>query len=219
MKLLNTPWRNGTVEGKLLNNTNKLSRSAYNIDFTSWIDSKLCSKNNRRPVNLSVNTWTVVVYCIIIHSTILVVTFPVFCSTLWNSQNHKHFNIFLYFYLFISNHKHLNIFLSLFLYQAQKLTISPIFIYKHYAINIADPSSMQDACHVNLLIDLAHCGVCGLVVDGASECGIWRSEVSHGDSSWRLRIFSLSHACEKTKNIFLYLKYMLGTDHAEYKDT
>ena len=114
MKLLNTPWRNGTVEGKLLNNTNKLSRSAYNIDFTSWIDSKLCSKNNRRPVNLSVNTWTVVVYCIIIHSAILVVTFPVFCSTLWNSQNHKHFNIFLYFYLFISNHKHLNIFLYFF---------------------------------------------------------------------------------------------------------
>ena len=43
--------------------------------------------------------------------------------------------------------------------------------------------------------------------------------IPHGDSSWRLRIFSLSHACEKTKNIFLYLKYMLGTDHAEYKDT
>ena len=53
----------------------------------------------------------------------------------------------------------------------------------------------------------------------ASECAIQRSEVSHGDSSWRLRIFSLSHACETTKNIFLYLKYMLGTDHAEYKDT
>ena len=114
MKLLNTPWRNRTVEGKLLNNTNKLSRSAYIIDFTSWIDSKLCSENNRRPVNLSVNTWTAVVYCIIIHSAILVVTFPVFCSTLWNSQNHKYFNIFLYFYLFISNHKHLNIFLYFF---------------------------------------------------------------------------------------------------------
>ena len=27
---------------------------------------------------------------------------------------------------------------------------------KHDAINIADPSSMQDMCHMNLLIDLAH---------------------------------------------------------------
>ena len=32
-------------------------------------------------------------------------------------------------------------------------------IYKHYAIDIADPSSMQDACHVNFVIDLAHHGV------------------------------------------------------------
>ena len=27
---------------------------------------------------------------------------------------------------------------------------------KHDAINIADPSSMQDMCHMNLLIDLTH---------------------------------------------------------------
>ena len=32
-------------------------------------------------------------------------------------------------------------------------------IYKHYAIDIADPSSMQDECHMNFLIDLAHHGV------------------------------------------------------------
>ena len=30
------------------------------------------------------------------------------------------------------------------------------------------------------------------------------SEVLRFDSSWRLRIFSLSHACDKTENIFLY---------------
>ena len=30
-----------------------------------------------------------------------------------------------------------------------KLTISIISINKHYAIDIADPSSMQDACHMN----------------------------------------------------------------------
>ena len=32
-------------------------------------------------------------------------------------------------------------------------------IYKHYAIDIADPSSMQDACHMNFVIDLARHGV------------------------------------------------------------
>ena len=32
-------------------------------------------------------------------------------------------------------------------------------IYKQYAIDIADPSSMQDACHMNFVIDLAHRGV------------------------------------------------------------
>ena len=37
--------------------------------------------------------------------------------------------------------------------------ISFISIYKHYAINIADPSSMQDACKMNFVIDLTHCGV------------------------------------------------------------
>ena len=38
-------------------------------------------------------------------------------------------------------------------------TISFISIYKHYAINIADPSSMQDACKMNFVIDLTHCVV------------------------------------------------------------
>ena len=42
---------------------------------------------------------------------------------------------------------------------SSKFTISLISIHKHYAIDIADPSSMQDACHMNLVIDLAHCGV------------------------------------------------------------
>ena len=30
------------------------------------------------------------------------------------------------------------------------------FYQKHYAIDIVDPSSMQDACYKNFLIDLAH---------------------------------------------------------------
>ena len=41
-------------------------------------------------------------------------------------------------------------------------------IYKHDAIDIADPSSMQDVCHMNFLIDLAHCGV-SVVVGEAEE--------------------------------------------------
>ena len=31
--------------------------------------------------------------------------------------------------------------------------------YKHYAIEITDHSSMQDACHLNFVIHLAHRGV------------------------------------------------------------
>ena len=32
-------------------------------------------------------------------------------------------------------------------------------IFKHDAIDIADPSSMQEMCHMNFVIDLAHRGV------------------------------------------------------------
>ena len=46
--------------------------------------------------------------------------------------------------------------------------------YKNYAIDIADPSSMQDACHMNFVIDLDHRSVS---VVRASERGIRRSEV------------------------------------------
>ena len=31
-----------------------------------------------------------------------------------------------------------------------------MFIYKYDAIDISDPSSMQDACHMNFVLDLAH---------------------------------------------------------------
>ena len=72
--------------------------------------------------------------------------------------------------------------------------------YKHYAIDIADPSSMQDACHRNFVIDLAHRSLCGSMVEHRSV----ESEGLRFDSLWGLRIFSLSHARDKTKNIFLY---------------
>ena len=40
-----------------------------------------------------------------------------------------------------------------------KLTISLISIYKQHAVDIADPSSMQDACRMNFVIDLTHRGL------------------------------------------------------------
>ena len=48
-----------------------------------------------------------------------------------------------------------------------------IFFFKYDAIDIADPSSMQDACHMNFVIDLAHLRVCGSVVEhGNAEPGV-----------------------------------------------
>ena len=78
---------------------------------------------------------------------------------------------------------------------SSKLTISLISIYKHYAIDIADPSSMQDASHVNFVKDLAHLSLCGSVVEHRSA----ESEGLRLDSSWGLRNVSLSRAREKTK--------------------
>ena len=40
------------------------------------------------------------------------------------------------------------------LYHWAKETL--LSIYTHEAIDIADPSGMQDACHMNFVIDLAH---------------------------------------------------------------
>ena len=62
----------------------------------------------------------------------------------------------------------------------------------HLSYYLVDPSCMQDACHMNFLIDLAHCEVC---------VAQWRG-IRRG-----LRIFYLSHAREKTKKsvFFLYL--------------
>ena len=51
---------------------------------------------------------------------------------------------------------------------SSKLTISPISIYKPYAIDIADTCSMQDACHMNFVIDFPPSlpwSLCGSVVE------------------------------------------------------
>ena len=57
-------------------------------------------------------------------------------------------------------------------------------------MDIADLSCMQDACHMNFVIDLAH-----LSVSATPEVLGW---IPHGDSE----LFFLSHARDKTKNIF-----------------
>ena len=84
-------------------------------------------------------------------------------------------------------------------------------IYKHYVLKIADPSSMQDACHMNFVIDLTYCRV---------SVAQWQSirvqnpkvssSIPHG--------VSLSHAHIKTKTIFLYFSTELKTYHlSNYK--
>ena len=56
-------------------------------------------------------------------------------------------------------------------------------IFKHDAIDIADPSSMQEMCHMNFVIDLAHRGVS---VAQRWSIGAWIPKVwgsiLHGDS-------------------------------------
>ena len=72
-------------------------------------------------------------------------------------------------------------------------------IYKHQAIDIADPGSMQDV----FVIDLTHRGVS---VAQWLEHQSGESEGLRFDSSWGLRIFSSSHARDKTKkNLSLFL--------------
>ena len=45
---------------------------------------------------------------------------------------------------------------------------------------------------------------------------MFKSEGLRFDSSWGLRIFSLYHARDETKNIFLYLFAKLKNDHLSY---
>ena len=45
------------------------------------------------------------------------------------------------------------------------ILLSLILFTRHDAIDVADPSSLQDACHMNFAIDLAHCILCSSVVE------------------------------------------------------
>ena len=89
---------------------------------------------------------------------------------------------------------------------SSKLTISPISIYKHNAIDIADPSSMLDACHTNFVIDLAHRGV-SVARCRASEHRIRRSEVRFlmGTQNFFFFFFSfVPHLCRDEKHLPLF---------------
>ena len=76
--------------------------------------------------------------------------FFVCCDCVWNKEKIIWgLRIFLYPMLIIDE-KHLYFFTKL---QTYHLSYS---IYKHDAIDIADPSSLQDMCHMTFVIDLAH---------------------------------------------------------------
>ena len=62
---------------------------------------------------------------------------------------------------------------------------------------------MQDACHMNFVIDLAHHSLCGSLVEHRSA----ESEGLMFDSSWRIWSFSSSLARDKTKNMFSNKKF------------
>ena len=74
-------------------------------------------------------------------------------------------------------------------------------IQKYYAIDIANPRSTQDACHMNFVRDFTYRE--SLWLSGrASESGIRRSEVRFVIGTQK---FSLFHARDKTKIIFISL--------------
>ena len=93
----------------------------------------------------------------------------------------------------------------LILYRAKNLP-SLLFLSKNnYAIDIVDPSSMQDACHMNFVIDLAHRGV-SVAQWQSIGAQIRRPEVRFLMGTQN---FSLSHARDKTKKHLTYFKLLL----------
>ena len=125
-------------------------------------------------------------------------------------------NFFIFFSLgpMLVTRRKTSFFISL---PSSKLTISLISIYKHNAIDIADPSSMLDACHTNFVIDLARRGV-SVAWCRALEHRIRRSEVGFlvRTQNFFIFFFHLSHTCVETKNIFLFFLTKLKTYRLSY---
>ena len=69
---------------------------------------------------------------------------------------------------------------------------------------------MQDACHMNFVKDLSHRGVS---VAQQLEHLSAESEDLRFDSSWRLRIFSMSHARDKTNKHLSLTNYPVKLFH------
>ena len=86
---------------------------------------------------------------------------------------------------------------------AQNLPSLLFSVYKHYAINIADPNSIQDTCHMNFVIDLAHCH-CLWLSGRALECRIRRSEIQFLIGT--RNFFFVPHSWHNRKKIFLHLQ-------------
>ena len=84
-------------------------------------------------------------------------------------------------------------------------------IYKHDAIDIADPSGMQDSCHKSFKKDLAHLE--SMWLSGrASECGICRSEVRFLMGTQNFFVLR----SRQDVNIFLNVFTELTTYHPSY---
>ena len=87
-------------------------------------------------------------------------------------------------------------------------------IYKHDANDIAYPSSNH---RMRVIYELRN-GPCSpsTLCGSAEEHRSAKSDGLKSDSSWGLRIVSLSHAREKTKNIFLYFFTELKATYLSY---
>ena len=100
-----------------------------------------------------------------------------------------------FFFLCHAHDKTKNIFIYFF--AELKIYHLSYCINKYDTIDIADPSSMQDACHMNFVIDLAHHSL---------EHRSAASEGPRFDSSWGLRIFFLvPRSWEDEKHLYPFL--------------
>ena len=82
--------------------------------------------------------------------------------------------------------------------------------YKHDPIDTTDPSSMKNTHE--LYEPLSSLSLSG----SEGEHQGMESEGLRFDSSWGLRLFTLSHACDKMKNIFFYHKNCMTDSKENY---
>ena len=94
---------------------------------------------------------------------------------------------------------------------SSKLTICHILFYKYDATDIADLSSLLNACHIDFVIDLTHRSCCCSVVEHRST----KSEDLMFDSSLELRIFFfVPRSWQDEKHLSLDLSASLSLQQA-----